>query len=233
MTLRTTHLVLILLILSAAIPACAQQNTFGIDVGQVSDKFGALSPVTGLDFSINGQVTVLHSKPKEGTPSIVVGGEVRLPADTNQHAKEFAVYGGPQFQFHNFSFGFSAQVRKIILPTAFVDNQFIPRDNMKLLELPVNLRYTFGSSKRAYIEAKGAPEFTPHFKAVTTKVPLPNPSFDHGYFIRGTAGYNFARFYARATYETRYFKFAQTIGNPSGLYNWRSNTISGGVGVTF
>jgi hypothetical protein len=232
MKLRPTYLVLIFLILSAAIPACAQQNTFGIDVGQVSDKFGALSSVTGLDFNINGQVTVLHSKAKEGTPSIVVGGEVRLPTDTNAHAKEFAVYGGPQFQIHNFSFGFSGQVRKIILPTAFVDNQFLPRATMELLEIPVNLRYSFGSSHRAYIEAKGAPEFTPRFHLPPGSI-LPKPSFDHGYFVRGTVGYNFGRYYARASYESRYFRFTQTVGNPGGLYNWRSNTISGGIGVTF
>ena len=34
-------------------------------------------------------------------------------------------------------------------------------------------------------------------------------------------------------YETRYFKFAPTEGNPNNLYNWKSNVISGGVGLIF
>jgi len=64
-------------------------------------------------------------------------------------------------------------------------------------------------------------------------VPLPNPKFDHGYFVRGSLGYNFGKWYAKATYETRYFKFADNQNNPSGLYNWRTNLITGGLGFVF
>ncbi len=228
-----THLVRVCLFLLAAVPAYCQRNTFGVDVGQTSDKFGALGAVSGLEVNIEGQVTVLHPNAKKGGPSIVAGGEIRLPTDFASHAKEFAVYGGPSFQYHNFSFGVNAQIRKIYLPTAFVDNQFFVRDKMELLEIPLVLRYNFGSAQRAFIQVQGAPEFTPRFRANGSTVPLPNPKFDHGYFVRGSVGYNFGKWYAKATYETRYFKFAENQNNPSGLYNWRTNLITGGVGFVF
>jgi len=37
----------------------------------------------------------------------------------------------------------------------------------------------------------------------------------------------------KATYENRYFKFVENAGNPSSLYNWKTNLIEGGIGVTF
>ena len=61
----------------------------------------------------------------------------------------------------------------------------------------------------------------------------PHPNLDHGYFVRGSAGYNFGKWYAKATYENRYFRFLNNQNNPNGLYNWRSNLISGGVGFVF
>jgi hypothetical protein len=232
-----THVVRVCLFLLATVPAYCQRGTLGIDVGQTSDKFGALPSVNGLEFDVDGQITVIKGKQKNGSPSIVAGGEVRLPTDTGNHAKEYAVFGGPMFQYHKLTFGVEAQVHKIILPTQSFDNQFFVRDTMELLELPVVLRYTFGTpgaARHAFIQATGAPEFTPRWHMGTgSLVSLPNPTLDHGYFIRGSAGYTFGKWYAKATYETRYFKFSPTTGNPNGLYNWRSNLITGGVGFVF
>ena len=33
--------------------------------------------------------------------------------------------------------------------------------------------------------------------------------------------------------KARYLKFNPDPGNPNGLFNWRTNALSGGVGVTF
>ena len=62
---------------------------------------------------------------------------------------------------------------------------------------------------------------------------MPHPNFDHGYYLRGSVGYSFGKWYAQGTYETRYFKFDQNPNNPSNLYNWKSNMITGGVGLNF
>lgn len=226
-------IVRVCLFLLAAVPAYCQRSTFGIDVGQTSDRFGALPRVSGLEFDIDGQLTVLHSNPKTGWPAIVAGGEIDLPTDTGNHAKEYAVYGGPVFQFHNLSIGVNGQVRKIYLPPSTVDNQFFVRNKMELLEIPIVLKYTFGQSKRAFIQVQGAPEFSPHWKSGGSLVALPNPNFDHGYFIRGSAGYDFGRWYAKATYQTRYFRFIENAGNPTNLYSWRSDKIMGGIGISF
>jgi hypothetical protein len=228
-----THLVQVCLVLLAGIPAYAQRGTFGIDVGQASDKFGGLSTVSGLEFGIDGEIAVIKANPKKGGPSIVAGGEIRLPSDTANHAKEFAIYGGPAFQIHNLTIGVNAQIRKIYTPTANVDNQFFVRYKMELLEIPLVIKYNFGTAKRAFIQVQGAPEFTPRFRSNGATVVLPNPNFDHGYFVRGTVGYDFGKYYAKATYETRYFSFLNNPNNPSGLYNWKSNVVSGGVGFVF
>ena len=61
-----------------------------------------------------------------------------------------------------------------------------------------------------------------------------NRASDHGYTLRGSLGYTFNKwYYVRASYETRYFKFASTSGNPNDLYNWKSNLVTGGVGIKF
>ncbi len=221
-------------VLLAVVPAYCQRGTFGIDVGQTSDKFAALSPVTGLEFDIDGQLTVLRANEKSGRPAIAAGGEVRLPTDTGNHAREYAIFGGPEFHARNITIGVHAQLRKIVLPNADVNNQIFVRDSLRLLELPVVIKYNFGPGRRAFVQAEGAPEFTPHFRRSSSQlVALPNPNLDHGYFVRGSAGYVFGKWYAKATYETRYFKFVENSGNPSNLYNWRSNLISGGVGFAF
>jgi hypothetical protein len=216
------------------VPAYAQQRgTFGIDAGAVTDKFGALPSVTGAEVGVDGQIIVLKSNPKKGTPNIVVGGEIRLPTDTQNHAKEFAIFGGPEFVTHNLTIGVHAQIRKIYLPPSTVDNQVFVRDKMELLEIPIVVKYVFGPAKHAFIQAEGAPEFSPRFRSGGSLTPLPNPNFDHAYFVRGSAGYNFGNWYAKATYETRYFKFVENEGNPTNLYNWKSNLITGGVGFVF
>ena len=222
------------LILLAVVPAYCQRGTLGIDVGQTSDKFSNLTPVTGLEVDLEGRLVVLTANPKSGRPAIAAGGEMRFPTDTGNHAREYAIFGGPEFQVRNLTIGFHAQIRKIILPTSTVDNQVFARDSMQLLELPIFVKYKFGPGKKAFIEAQGAPEFSPHFKRNSTSlVSLPNPNLDHGYFVRGSVGYVFGSWYLKATYENRYFKFVENAGNPSNLYNWRSNLISGGIGFAF
>jgi len=229
-----THLVRVCLFLLASIPAYCQRGTFGIDVGQASDRFDTLSSASGLEVGIDGQLTIIKGNGKQGGPSIVAGGEIRLPSDTSSHAREYAVFGGPRFQVHDLSIGFNVQLRKIVLPTSNVNNQFFARDSMELLELPLVLKYNFGPEKRTFLEISGAPEFNPRFhRPSTTQVVLPNPRLDHGYFVRGSLGHTFGKWYAKATYESRYFKFVPDQGNPNNLYNWKSNLISGGIGFAF
>ena len=224
-----------LLFLLATVPAYCQRGNLDLNVGETSDKFGALAPVTDTALDLTGEVTVIKPSQKNGGPSIVAGGEVRVPTDTANHAKEFAVYGGVAFGSHNLSIGVNAEVRKILMPAALDNGQVLNRYNLELFELPVVLKYKFGPDKRAFIEASGEPEFTPRYKrSPLATVLLPHPSFDHGYTLRGSVGYAFGKWwYLKGTYETRYFKFAQNLGNPSSLYNWKSNLITGGVGVRF
>ena len=227
-----THLVRVCLIVLASVPAYCQRGTFGIDIGQTSDKFDSLSSVSGIAFGIDGQVTVLKGNAKQGGPSLVAGGEIRMANDTANHAREYALFAGPRFKARDLSIGFNAQVRKVVLPTSVVNNQFFARDDMELLELPLVLRYNFLSDKRAWVEVQGAPEFSPRFRRHSSTT-LPNPHLDHGYFVQGSVGYKFGIWYAKATYENRYFKFVPDQGNPNNLYNWKSNLISGGIGFSF
>lgn len=229
-----TLLVRVCLFLLAAVPAYCQRGTLGIAVGETSDRFASLPAVNGPEFDIDGKFTVFQDNPKSGRPAVVAGGEILLPSDTGNHAREYAVFGGLAFPIHNLSLGFDVQVRKIVLPSAIVDNQIFARNSMRLLETPIDIKYVFGNMKRAFIEAEGAPEFTPHWrKDPASLVSLPNPNFDHGYFIRGSVGYVLGKYYVKGTYETRYFKFIEDAGNPSNLYNWKNNRIMGGVGFVF
>jgi hypothetical protein len=227
-----THLVRVCVFVLASVPAYCQRGTFGIDIGQTSDKFDSLSSVSGIEFGIDGQMTVLKGNAKQGGPSLVAGGEIRLANDTANHAREYALFAGPRFKARDLTIGFNVQVRKIVLPTSVVNNQFFPRDDMELLELPLVLRYNFLSNKRAWVEVQGAPEFSPRFRRHSSTT-LPNPHLDHGYFVQGSVGYKFGMWYTKATYENRYFKFVPDLGNPNNLYNWKSNLISGGIGFSF
>ena len=153
------------LFLLVGVPAYCQRGTFGLDARPDVRQIWITSVRSqALGADIEGQVIILHPNPKRGGPGIVAGGEIRLPTDTQNHAKEFAVFGGADFQLHDLSIGVDAQVRKIYLPPAKVDNQFFVRDKMELVEIPVVLKYMFGSQKRVFIQAEGAPEFTPHFR---------------------------------------------------------------------
>lgn len=228
-----TQVVRVCLFLLASIPAYCQRGSFGIDVGQTSDKFGALTSVNGLEFGADGQLTILKANQKSGRPAIVAGGEIRLPTDTANHAKEYSVFGGPRFNIRDLSIGFNVQVHRIILPTENADNQFFSRYTLNILETPLVVKYNFGSEKRAFIELQGAPEYTPHYKRSSASITLPHPNFSYGYAVRGSVGYRFGIWYAKVNYETRYFKFNNDPENPNGLYNWKSNLISGGVGFSF
>jgi len=230
------RIVVCLLFLLAAIPAYSQRATFDLNVGQVSDQFGAIPAATSPLLDINGEVTVIKPDPKKGGASIVAGGEVRVPIDATDHAKELALYGGVVFAVHHdFSIGIDAGIRKIYMPAATLDGQTFVRDNLELFQLPLVIKYKFGPAKRAFIEARGEPEFTPHYKLNKLSTPgIPKPSFDHGYTVGGSVGYIFNKYlFVKGTYQTRYFKFLDLPGNPTSLYNWKSNIITGGVGVTF
>lgn len=229
-----THVLCVCLLFLAAVPAFGQRITLGADVGQTTDKFGGFSSNNALVWGIDGEAVVLTANEKKGSPSIVAGGEMIIPSDSQNHATEYALYGGPVFKVRDFSIGVDAQIRKIILPPASEGTQVLNRDKMELLEIPVTIKYNFGPGKHAFVQAQGAPEFSPRFRnGSPNPFTLPTPNLDHGYFLRGTAGYTFGVWYAKASYETRYFKFAPNAGNPNGVYNWRTDRIMGGVGFVF
>lgn len=221
------------------LPAYAQdpqgRGHLGIDVGEVSDRFGNLTRYTDPAGDVNGEVVVLRSTSKENWPDVIAGGDIRFDSNTNNHATEFAFYGGLQFHAtSSFAVGFHVQLHKIYTPVSTIDNQTFNRYNLELLELPLFGEYKFGPGKKVFIRAEGAPEFRPRFKISSKGTPaLPNPDFDHGYFLRGSLGYNFGKWYLRGGYETRYFKFTNNLGNPGGLNNWRTDLVTGGVGLSF
>lgn len=229
--------VIFLLFLFTAIPAFCQRGTIDVNAGETSDQFAALPSVNGIVLDLNGEITVKKPNPKKGGPSIVAGGEVRVPGDDTDHAKEFAVFGGLAFQARsNFSIGVNAQIRKLELPAATVENQVFVRGNLEMLQIPIVLKYNFGPSRRAFVHVQGEPEFTPRYlapKSSLTLLSFPHPNFDHGYSVRGSVGYSFGKWFAQGTYETRYLKFITNANNPGSLYNWKSNMITGGLGLVF
>ena len=220
------------------LPAYSQRVNLGFDAGETTDRFGGLPRATTPELGFDGQWLVRQGNHKEGMFDVVVGGEIRLPADTSAHAPEFAAYAGPMFWFGNhLSIGFHAQVRKVILPTSEINDVFFPRYKMLLLEVPAVIEYRFGhpgAVRHAFAQAQVAPEFSPHYTQPSSGGnTLPTPQLDHGYFARGSAGYSFGKWYAKATYETRFFKFSNELGNPNNLYNWRTDMVTGGIGVIF
>jgi hypothetical protein len=238
MTRCKAHLLLtgiFLLFLLATVPGYGQRGTLDLNAGETSDKFAALPTVNSAVIDINGEVAVKKPSAKIGGPSIVAGGEIRFPSDSTNHAKEFAAFGGLAFQVtSNFSIAVHGQVRKIDLPVATINNQIVVRDNLELLQIPIVLKYNFGPEKRVFVHVQGEPELTPRYRASkATLISLPHPNFDYGYTIRGSVGYNFGQWYVQGTYQTSYFKFIENGGNPSNLYNWKSNMITAGVGVNF
>jgi hypothetical protein len=236
MKLCKTYVVRVCLFLLAAFPAYCQRGNIGVDLGATSDTFGGFPTNTSPVVDINGEFAILQYKPKTGRPAIVAGGELRFPGNAaNDHAKEYAAYGGIHWKFlsGNLTVGIDGQFRKIYLPVAFVDNQFFARDRMELLETPIVLRYKFGPDKKFFAEAKGFPEYSPRWRPSGAALELPNPKFDHGYFVQGSVGYNFGSWYVKGTYENRYFSFIQNPNNPSNLYNWRTNYVAAGAGFIF
>lgn len=217
----------------AVIPAYCQRGTFGIEGAQTADRFGGLSRTTGAEAIINGEFIAWPSKDRNHGADIIAGGELRLPTDTQNHSKEYALFGGVAFHAgSSFLFGFHAQVHRIYLPPSDVSGQIFNRARLSVLELPGFVELKFGPGKNAFIRAEGGTEFNPHYKEPATAV-TPDPNLDHGYYVRGHVGYVFGKWYAKAGYETRYFKFRNNFGNPNSLYNWRSDMISGGVGFVF
>jgi hypothetical protein len=228
-----TPIAAVCLFFLATVPAYCQRGTLGIDFGQTSDKFGGLTRTSSAEAIIEGEFIALQSHDRDHGADIIAGGEVRLPVNTTNHANEFAAYGGVSFRFtKSFSAGFHLQVHQIDTPPSIVAGQTFNRARMRLLEIPGVVEYKFGPSKHAFVRAEGAMEFSPHLKAPATAI-IPNPNFDHGYYYRGSVGYNFGRWYAKGTYETRYFRFTEDVGNPSFLYNWRTDLVTGGVGFVF
>ncbi len=228
-----TPMVGVCLLFLAAVPAYCQRGTLGIDVGQTSDRFGGLTKNTSAEAVVDGEVIVLQSPDKDHGADVVAGTELRFPFNTTNHANEYAFYGGVSFRFTPaLSAGFHIQVHQIDLPPSSVNGEIFNRARMRLLEIPGVVQYKFGPSKRAFVRAEGGMEFSPKLKP-PAKALLPNPNFEHGYFMRGVLGYNFGKWYVKGTYENRYFKFTNNVGNPSGLYNWRSDMITGGVGFVF
>ncbi|HET6178530.1 MAG TPA: hypothetical protein VFE61_16480 [Candidatus Sulfotelmatobacter sp.] len=228
-----TAMLSVCLIFLAAVPAYCQRGTVGVDFGQTSDKFGGLTANGGFEGILEGEGIVLKSSDRDHGADVIAGGEVRFPSDTASHAKEFAVFGGVAFHFgKGFSAGFHGQVRRIYLPPTVEGTQTFYRARLSVLELPGFLEYKFGPNRHAFLRADGGAEFNPHFH-YSVGNGLPNPNLDHGYMMRGTLGYVFGKWYAKGFYETRYFKFRNNLGNPSGLYNWRDDVVAGGVGLVF
>jgi hypothetical protein len=233
--------VLLALFLLASVPAYCQRGTLGVNFGEVTDKSGSLSTVAGTEGSVDGQVMLFQGNPKDGTPSIVVGGEVRFPFDTTNHPREYAAFGGPEFHIgRNFLIGVHVQLRKIDVPPiplpggGLTPPGVFNRANMELLQIPLVLQYKFGPGRHAFIRAEGEPEFTPRFHLTAAEAAsLPKPHFNYGYTVRGSLGYDFGKWYVKGTYETRYFKFTNNVGNPGGLWNWKTNVMTGGVGIAF
>jgi hypothetical protein len=236
-----THVVCVCVFFLATISAYGQQQqrfNLGVDAGESSDKFGSQAADSGFIVNLNAQGIILFANPKNGGPDVLAGAEAILPADTGNHAKEYNVYGGVRWHVGNFSFGFDGGVRKILPPAAFIDNQYYNRDSMEFLEIPGTVRYNFWKNKRAFVQVQGAPEFGPRYHVPASSPLFSNPvlyepNFDHAYFIRASAGYNFGKWYAKATYENRYFNFHNNANNPEGLYNWKTNAVTGGVGIIF
>lgn len=236
---QTVHVcLLILTAVLTALPAAAQDGDrgfIGLEAGQTSDKFGGLAPVKGPMGGVEGEFFLIKGTEKNATPNVVLGGEIRFPSDTSQHASEFAGYAGPQFRAgSHWLIGFHAQVRKLYIPPGQLEGATFNRDKMLMFEIPFVLEYRFGALRHAFVQLQASPEFSPRLKSTTVlPSPLPRPSFDLGYSGRVSAGYIFGKWYAKGTYQSRYLKFRQDLGNPLDLYTWRADQITGGVGIVF
>ncbi len=219
----------------AALPAFAQRGTIAINGGETADRFGGQSRSTGAVAALDGELLVYKSSDRDRGADIAIGGEVRFPQDSNNHASEQAIFGGPAFHFgKHFSAGVHVQIHRLVLPPSFGGGQVFNRDRLEMVEVPGFLQYKFGPDNHFFVRAEGGPEFTPHFKNPPSGAePFVHPQLDHGYFVRGTLGYNFGRWFVKGTVQTRYFKFNPNVGNPDQVYNWRSDFVTAGVGLNF
>lgn len=235
MKLGKAQIIFVWFFLLSIIPVYGQRGTLGLDGGATSDKFGPLPSQTSAEAEIEGQLIIVKGSAKDDIPNIVAGGDIVLPEDTSAHASEFAGFGGLEFMFgQHLTLGFHIQGRKFYMPSSTYNGQVFGRDNMFFLELPAIAKYKFGPGNKAFIEARGAAEFSPKYSGKNTLVSLyGSPSFDHGYVFRGSAGYVFGKWYAKATYENRFLKWGVNLANPFNLYNWRTNSVSAGVGLAF
>lgn len=221
----------------AAMPAYAQRGDIAINGGETADHFGGQSRSTSAIAALDGEVIIFRSPDRDRGADVVAGGEVRFPQDTNNHASEQALFVGPFFHFgKHLSAGIHLQLHRMVLPPEISTGlyPFFNRDRFELLEVPGVVEYKFGPDNHFFVRAEGGPEFSPRFKNPPSgPEPFPHPQLDHGYFVRGTLGYNFGKWFIKGTYQTRYFKFNPDVGNPDNVYNWRNDFATAGVGLNF
>ena len=188
-----------LLFLSAVVPAFAQRGNLGVDVG------ASLRPVRQHPFRLQRlsrrerrirhhktlhQERILPASSPAANPRPLRHQQsrqgirrLRRPALRSSRLHHRRRRSGPQ---------------NLYSPPPSSDNQILNRDRIELLQIPLVLKYKFGPAKRAFISAQGEPEFTPHYKTISSaSVSLPDPGFDHGYTLRGTVGYNFGKWYVQ------------------------------------
>ncbi len=227
--------------LLATIPARAQRVSVAANVGETTDRFGGQPRVTGADGAIDGEVIIYKSPNREHGADIVAGGELRWPQDASNHASEQSVYGGFAFHFGaHLSAGIHIQIHRLVPPPSFAvgpvtdGGVVFNRDHMEMLETNGFIQYKFGPANRAFARIEGTPEFSPRFHPSPSGAPpFLNPNLDHGYALRGVVGYSFGKWFVKGTYQTRYFRFQTNANNPDEVYNWRSDFVTGGVGISF
>ena len=190
------------------VPAYGQRGTLDIDAGEVTDKFGAQPQVTAADFGLNGQVTLIQAT-KDGGPSIVAGGELRVPPTPPPmpaSTPSSAVRSSPWQFFHRRQ---RPGPQDSSCPTLTWMEPSWTATTWNCSNSPsssdTNSVPTSALSSR--------PTASPNSLPTTNRLPcqpvgVPHPNFDYGYTVRGSVGYNFGKWYVKGTYETRYFKFA-------------------------
>jgi|HubBroStandDraft_2_1064218.scaffolds.fasta_scaffold44762_2 hypothetical protein len=228
--------------IALSIPARAQQRGYiAANFGATADRFGGQSRETGAVGAVDGEVIVWKTSDLTHGVDIVGGGELRWPEDGTQHATEQSVYGGFAFHFgQHLTAGIHLQIHRLVPPPSYASGPVtnggvvFNRDHMELFETPIFVQYKFGPSSRFFARVEGTPEFSPRFhKSPDGAPPFDNPNLDHGYAVRGILGYNFGRWFVKGTYQTRYFRFETNANNPDDVYNWRTDFVTGGVGLNF
>ena len=132
-----THLVRVCVIVLAAVPAYCQRGTFGIDIGQTSDKFDALSSVSGLEVDVDGQITVLKSNRNRVAPASWPGARSACRPIPEIMPRSTPSLEDLVFQFRELSIGVERSGPQDRSSHARPSIQVFARDTMELLELPV------------------------------------------------------------------------------------------------